>query len=155
MKFNKLNFLFIFLLGGAFWINANKEKKYQEMKKQSKKHLDLYLLMFDWLKFKQSQKDILCFFKKNNYKKIAIYGMSYVGKALINELKGSDIEICYGIDQKANILPSEIKTVSIDDQLSDVDVIVVTPISAYTQIEEKLRTIVMCDIVSIEEVIYY
>ena len=154
-KSNKVMLLLICIICILIWENRKKEKEINQYEKLSKKHLELFLFMSDWVKFKQKNKNMVGYFIENNYKKIAIYGMSYVGKALVNELKNSDVEICYGIDQNKNIFSSEIKIVSMEDCLENVDAIVVTPMWAYTQIEREIRAKVNCDIVSIEDVIYW
>ena len=38
----------------------------------------------------------------NVYKEIAIYGMSYLGERLADELAGSDITVKYAIDRNAD-----------------------------------------------------
>lgn len=154
-KNNKLILFLLCIIGLLLWKNRKKEKEINKYKELSKKHLEMFLLMFDWVKFKQKNKNIVGYFAEKNYRKIAIYGMSYVGKALVNELKNSDIEICYGIDRNKSIFSSEIKMVSMEDCLEEVDAIVVTPMSAYAQIEQDIREKVNCDIISIEDVIYW
>ena len=70
-------------IGGA-------EGKTQEM---SDKHLALFLMMNQWVKVKQEGKNLASYFEKNGYKKIAIYGMSYAGETLLEELKDSEINV--------------------------------------------------------------
>ena len=53
----------------------------------AEKHLALFLMMNQWVKVKQEGKNLSCYFEKNGYKKIAIYGMSYAGETLLEELK--------------------------------------------------------------------
>ncbi|MCM1235833.1 MAG: hypothetical protein NC489_37555 [Ruminococcus flavefaciens] len=46
-------------------------------------------------------------------------------------MKNSNIEIVYGIDQKANSIYAEMDIVSVDDDLKEVDAVVVTAISFF------------------------
>ncbi|WP_342758490.1 hypothetical protein [Kineothrix sedimenti] len=126
-------------------------KKAQEM---SDKHLALFLLMNQWVLVKQEGKNLKDYFNKNGYKTIAIYGMSYAGERLLRELEGSDVTIKYGIDKKADVIYSDIEVISVDEDLEDVDVIVVTPIFFFNEIEEVLSKKIDCPIISLEDILY-
>lgn len=93
------------------------------------------------------------YFDNHGYKKIAVYGMSYAGETLINELKDSEVELAYGIDQKVGLY-SYIDILSVDDPLPEVDAVVVTAITFFDEIEEKLRDKVSCPIISLEDILY-
>ena len=94
------------------------------------------------------------YFEQNGYRKIAVYGMSYAGETLINELKGTKIEVAYGIDKNADHIFTGINTVSPEDTLEKVDAIVVTAITFFAEIEEKLSKKNDYPIISLEEVLY-
>lgn len=118
------------------------------------KHLEMFLLMNQWVRIKQKGGNLASYFEKAGCKKIAIYGMGYVGETLIEELKGTDIEVAYGIDQKADSIFSDINVVSLDCCLDNVDAIVVTAIHFFDEIEEKLSEKVDCPILSLEDILY-
>ncbi len=120
----------------------------------SEKHLALFQLMNKWVNIKQEGKNISNYLQTNNYNTIAIYGMSYVGETLINELKGSSIKIVCGIDQKAERIYSEIEVVSLDKNIPPVDAVIVTAITYFDEIEEKLSKKVSCPIISLEDILY-
>lgn len=126
----------------------------QRQKRMSEKHLALYLMMNQWVRVKQEGKTLGSYFEKNGYKKIAVYGMSYAGETLLNELKDTGIEVAYGIDQKADERYSDVDIVSPDDELQSVDAIVVTPITFFNEIEEKLSKKTDCPILSLEDILY-
>lgn len=132
-------------------IQGDRLDKAQQM---SRKHLALFLLMNRWVKVKQAGKSLVTYFEVNGYKKIAIYGMSYAGETLLNELQDTDIVVAYGIDKNANTLYSDVNIVSIDDMLEEVDAIVVTAITFFDEIEEKLLDKIDCPIISLEDVLY-
>ena len=123
-------------------------------KKMSDKHLALFLMMNQWVKVKQEGKNLSSYFDKYGYKKIAIYGISHAGNTLINELKNTDIKVAYGIDQRAKSIYSDLRIVTLDDTLEEVDVIVVTAITFFDEIEEKLSEKVECPIISLDDVLY-
>lgn len=131
-------------------ISSDKAGKIQE---KSDKHLALFLMMNQWVKVKQEGKNLSSYFDNHGYKKIAVYGMSYAGETLINELKDSEVELAYGIDQKVGLY-SYIDILSVDDPLPEVDAVVVTAITFFDEIEEKLRDKVSCPIISLEDILY-
>ena len=80
--------------------------------------------------------------------------MSYAGETLINELKGTNVSVAYGIDKKADSIYADVDVVSIDDDLAPVDVIVVTAITFFDEIEENLSEKLDCPIISLEDILY-
>lgn len=137
--------------GAVAKVSGEATSKVQSM---SDKHLSLFLMMNQWVKVKQEGKNLSSYFEKNGYKKIAIYGMSYAGETLLDELKDSSIEVAYGIDKNAYGLQAGVEIVSIDDELEAVDAIVVTAITFFDEIEEKLSGKVNCPIMSLEDILY-
>lgn len=120
----------------------------------AQKHLQLYLLMNQWVKVKQKNKSIVEYLRDSGYKKIAVYGMNYVGETLIDELKGSDIRVVYGIDKNASDIYSDIDVVTPDEELANVDAVIVTPITFFSEIEDMLSLKMDCPILSIEDILY-
>lgn len=139
---------------GAAGVGKIAGDKTDEAWKFSNKHLELFLMMNQWVKVKQEGKNLSSYFEKNGYKRIAVYGMSYAGETLVEELKNSDITIAYGIDQKANNLYADIEIVSLDTEFEEVDAVVVTAISFFDEIEEKLSLKMDCPIISLEDILY-
>lgn len=125
-----------------------------QAKQLSDKHLALFLMMNQWVKVKLEGKSLSSYFEKNGYKKIAIYGMSYVGETLLSELKGTDIYVAYGIDKNSDGIYADVDVVSVDDALEDVDAVVVTAITFFDEIEEKLSKKLNCPIISLEDILY-
>ena len=129
-------------------------KKIQKVQATSDKHLALFLMMNQWVKIKQDGKNLSSYFMNNGYRKIAVYGMSYVGETLLEELKDSAVEVVYGIDKNAEGIEAEVEIVSPDNDFKEVDAIVVTAISFFDDIEEKLSGRVNCPILSLEDILY-
>lgn len=120
----------------------------------SNKYLELFLLMNQWVKVKQQNKNLCSYFERAGYKKIAIYGMSSVGITLLNELRETGIEVAYGIDKRADEIYAEVDIVTMEEDLNEVDAIVVTAISFFDEIKEKLGEKVVCPVVSLNDVLY-
>ena len=140
--------------GGAVGTGKVMGNKVNDWQKMSDKHLALFLMMNQWVKVKQEGKNLSDYFKKNGYKNIAIYGMSYAGETLADELKDSDIKVAYGIDKKADSVYAEFDVVSPEDEMAEVDAVVVTPITFFDEIEAKLGEKMDCPIISLEDILY-
>ncbi len=124
-----------------------------KQKKLSDKHFELYMLMKNWVRLKQNGINISSYLLSNGFKRIAIYGMNYVGRILIDELKNSEIEIACGIDKDIAVFNSDIKVVLPEQFNLQVDAIIVTPISFYYEILEELEKNNKSPIISIKDII--
>lgn len=139
---------------GAAAVKKASDNKTQKWQQMSDKHLALFLMMNQWVKVRQEGKNLAEYFERNNYKNIAIYGMSYVGETLMDELKDSQICIKYGIDKKAGRINKEIDMVSMEDSLQEVDAVVVTAITFFDEIVQKLGKKLSCPILSLEDILF-
>lgn len=139
---------------GAGTIGKIEGEMLDKTQKMSDKHFALFQMMNQWVKVKQEGKNLSTYFTNNGYKKIAIYGMSFAGETLIEELRGSEIEIAYGIDQNAAAIYADVDIMSVEDALDEVDAVVVTAITFFDEIEEKLSRKLDCPIISLEDILY-
>ena len=87
---------------GVSMYEKHKLEEGEKWKQLADKHLALMQLFNQWMVTKQEGKSIVDYFHKESIKSIAIYGMSYVGERLYDELKDSDIEVKYAIDKNAD-----------------------------------------------------
>lgn len=142
------------VIAGGLAVGKLAKKAIDEERKMSEKHLALFKMMNRWVKIKQEGKNLSSVLKKNGYKSIAIYGMSYAGKTFVEELKDMDVQIAYGIDKNADSVYEDVNIVSVEDDLGEVDAIVVTAITFFDEIEEKLLKKVNCPIISLEDILY-
>ena len=130
------------------------KKKLNNACNMSNKHLALFKMMNEWVRKKQDGKNLEDYFIKNDFKTIAIYGMSYAGQTLVNELKDSDVIVKYGMDKNANERYLDLEVFKPKEGLEPVDAIIVTPITYAWQIECELGAIFDCPIISLEDVLY-
>lgn len=136
------------------YIICRQNRKYKELDDRNIKFQDFYDVLVQWIKVKQNNKKIENYFKKNNYRTVAIYGMNEIGFLLANELNGTEVIVKYGIDRNAKNIDSQISIVTPQDELGSVDVIVVTAFHYYNSIEPELRDKTSYDVVSLEDVLY-
>lgn len=139
---------------GSAIVGKVMKKNIKSGQQLSDKHLALFKMMNQWVKVKQEGKNLSEYLKINNYQSIAIYGMSYAGKSLVDELKNTDIKIKYGIDKNFDRVYSEVNIVSMEKELEEVDAIVVTAITFFDDIAEKLEKKIGCPIISLEDILY-
>lgn len=139
---------------GAGTVGKLTASKVHDWQRLADKHLELFLMMNQWVKVKQEGKNLASFFEQKGYKEIAIYGMSYAGETLVEELEGSNIIIKYGIDRKADNIYADVDIVSPEDYLEKVDAIIVTSITFFDEVENKLSEKIDCPIISLEDVLY-
>lgn len=139
---------------GAGTVGKIGKDRLAEANAMSIKHLELFKMMAQWVQVKQEGKKLASYFESHGYKKIAIYGMSYAGETLLNELKDSGITVVYGIDKNAASIYADIKILPKIDSLEEVDVIVVTAITFFDEIEKMLAEETDCPVVSLEDVLF-
>lgn len=145
------------IAGGIAGVSATGtklNKKVQLHRTYAQKHLLIMQMFNQWLIDKQEGKSLVKFFEDNEYKSIAIYGMSYLGERLLDELKDSGIEVKYAIDKNADNIYADVEIKRLEDDLPKVDAIIVTAVFFYDEIEEELSELVDYPVISLEDVLY-
>lgn len=141
------------IAGGT--VVKTKLSKTLEQKNDILKKVHVLYCAFDrWLQIRQEGRTLAEYFEKHNYKTVAIYGMKELGERLLDELKDSDVKVCYAIDKNADQIYADVDIVTPDDELEPVDVIVVTAIYYFDEIAENLSEKVDYPIVSLEDIVY-
>lgn len=145
-----------FICGGIAGISSVwsvLSRKTKDAQKYADKHLSIMHVMNQWIINKQEGKSLVSFFEENGYKSIAIYGMSYLGERLKDELRGSGIEVSYAIDKNAENIYADVVVKHPEDDMDDVDAVVVTSVFFFDEIEEKLEKLFDCPIISLEDIV--
>lgn len=142
-------------VGGVTVTSKKLNKKVKNEMMYAQKHLKIMEVFNQWLAYKQEGKSLASFFEEYNYKTIAVYGMSFLGERLIQELKDTNINVKYAIDKNADGIYSEdVEIKDLSEDLPEVDVIVVTAVYFFDEIEEELSGIINCPIISLEDIVY-
>lgn len=129
-------------------------KKQTDLENLSDKHKALFLMMNQWVKVKQEGKSLSEYFVKNGYKRIAVYGMSFAGETLLNELKETEVRVLYGIDKNAEGIYLDLNVFTLEDSLDEADAIVVTAVFYFDDIKNTLSKKFNCPIISLEDILY-
>lgn len=131
-----------------------KENHESNLIKQHDKYKEYYYLLNRWLKLKQEQKCLDEYLLRYGYRNIAIYGLGYMGKHLIEELKLTEVSVSYVIDLNTELRSPGIEVRGVDDSLPEVDVIVVTPTFDFDAIRTRLKDREDYPVVSLAEILY-
>lgn len=141
---------------GIYKYCVSKNRKLEQSKEMENRFRMYYNLLASLYDLKDKKKTLEEYFIKRGYKTIAIYGMGSLGKIFYDEIKNSsNIEVKYIIDLNFRNIKSEIELVGLEKDLPKVDIIVVTPISDFYEIESMLVNINPYEnkVVSLEDVI--
>ncbi|MCI8938507.1 MAG: hypothetical protein HFH12_00730 [Dorea sp.] len=126
-------------MGVIYKYAAFLEERSSALKMLSNKHLQLYLTAIRWIGIKQKGERINEYLSRQGYQTAAIYGMSYMGKALAEELNGSNIDVLYGIDRNVGIKHSDMPVFHPSEKLKKVDIILNTTTVENWQLAEMIH----------------
>lgn len=139
--------------GGAFLTKGKVDKEREKQKALADKHLVLFVMMCDWMRTKQEGKSLAGYLEEKGYKSVAIYGLSYAGERLLDELRDNGIEVKYAVDKKADPVYFDTEICRPEEELEEVDAVIVTAITFYDEIKHMLEKKLQCPILSLEDLI--
>ena len=129
------------------------QKEVEFWSAKSARYEGYWRILDAWLCLKEEHISVDTYFIDRGIYSIAIYGLGMLGKHLLNELDNSQLKIAYGIDRKSDALHMDMRIYTLDDELPEVDMIVVTTTYAYVDIVRQLQKKGCKNVVSLEEVI--
>ncbi len=99
-----------------------------------------YMRILDkWMALYEADRDFLVkWMKKKDLNQIAIYGMGMLGRHLEKQLEESGIQVRYAIDRNGTEDSSGLYIYTIDQELPNVDIIIVTVFYDYERILKEL-----------------
>lgn len=109
-------------------------------------------LLDRWLSIRQQGQSLADALRKRGFSKVAIYGMGILGKHLLTELQGTELEVMYGVDRNQK-RQQEIPCFAPEDTLPEADVLIVTLDREYGRIYETLRESFTGEILSLKELL--
>lgn len=144
-------------IGGSVFMLQRTNKRDRDT---ASRYRQYYELTNQWLVNKNEEKKIETFFKDNEYKTIAIYGMGTLAELLYEEIKRFDIKVAYFIDknsEKFYLGLDDIPVINLEDIMNQekVDAVIVTPIYDFNKIEENLEVYNIAEeVISLEDIIF-
>lgn len=147
--------LFIFgAFGGMFLLRIWYKRKIAKIFGMMQQYIDYYHMFNQWLYLKNNDTLLEKYFTDRGFSSVAICGMNDIGCRLYEELKKSSLSIAYCIDEEDNNIFPELDSKSMSDTLPKVDVIVVTDVVEFDNIEENLASQNDYKIISLDELFY-
>ncbi len=141
-------------VGGLIYLVAGWQQKcIDRWKEQAEKNRAMFILMDQWVNIRQRGRNLEEYFLKNEYHRIAVYGMGVLGKRLIRELDNSKIQVAYGIDRNRDMVYTDLEVVTTEDELKKVDAVVVTVVKDFDAIREALSKKMECQVIAIEDIL--
>lgn len=137
-----------------FTIGKMRKKSIDKAVDTNKKFSEFYYILLRWLKVRQEGRSLAGYLHAHGYKRIAIYGMKELGVALLDELKGSEVEVAYTIDMDADNIYVAADVYKPDEELEPVDAIVVTAVHYYKDIKSNMEKKMNCPVLSLEDVVW-
>ena len=117
-----------------------KKEEIRDLKEKKLMQYSIYIKLMKSFSIGEQKKRIIL--KKMNdlgIKNIAIYGFGYFGKKLYEYFKDTDINIIYAIDrEKLHYMETEIPIYSPEDEMQICDMLIVTAIIEYDEIEKNM-----------------
>lgn len=149
-------FKFITTFGGGIAAGAAMSKLVKKNSSDDEKKVLKFKTQFymvnRWVSILQDNRNLSGYFEENGYGKVAIYGLGTLGENLANDLKD---KVVFAIDEKAaGRDQSRFPVYSMDDVINEEpDVVVVTPVFAFQDIQPGCEAKFGCPVISLEDVI--
>ncbi len=148
----------------AVIISIGNTAAYLSMQRQFKKKLgeskalvqknDQIIRAFErWMKLKQKGKSIAAFLQQSGYSHVAIYGFGKLGACLYEELRDSKVKVDYIIDKNPDVISVEKDKYSVGVELPDTEMIIVTSITFFNQVQDEVIDYCRCPIFSLEDIL--
>lgn len=93
---------------------------------ENQKWKKMFLIQNDWFRACNAGVSVSDYLKSEGVKTAAVYGYGYLGKTLCENLKSGNVKLAYVIDKNAAFLHSNLKCLTLDDVLKEVDAVIVT-----------------------------
>lgn len=107
------------------------------------------------LNFSSKDKILEEYFEENRCKRIGVYGWGKVGQCLYKELVEIGIKPCVVVDKNyISLNNAEIEIVSPDSQLPEIDILIVSAVNCFDEIQQYMKKKVDCKIISLEDILY-
>lgn len=129
--------------------------KHIEKKRMEKldKFRKMFYILNDWTMLDKTESGIGKYLKKYGYRNIAVYGIGYLGKHLLWELKDSGICVQYVIDRNADWLQENYTAYTLEDELQPVDAVIVTLVQGEGPVIAILKSKMEAAVFSIKELV--
>lgn len=140
-------------VGGLLMLLFLRYQKQVYYKKISheKRYLDV---MHQWFILKENTLPISDILEEYHISSVAVYGMGIMGRHVVRELKGTGIEVRYGIDQRKMDAYEQVSVFTPKERLREVDAVINTVVWEHDKISHLLSEKLDSRILNLEELIF-
>lgn len=138
------------------WSKKKYTREIEEKDATTKKDSLIKESLTQWVRIEHERKNIAALLNQMGYRKVAIYGYGFLGKALERVLQGDDTAtLSCVIDKNAHFREHGEKILQLKDELPELDVIIVTSLFYYEEINEELKNLgIQADIISLDALLF-
>lgn len=124
----------------------------QEMAK-IRMYVSYYRLLEKWMTLREKGSRAEQYFTSRGMKKIIIYGLGKMANHLLEDLKGSDINIICAIDRNVINKYGGFPVITVEEKIPEADCIIITPVHEAEAIKRNLTGRTSLPLISLSEVI--
>lgn len=151
MKYAGLIKFSVGFLVGAYCIGEYSGKLLEKKQKTISELYEDKKFLSDWLEMKTNGRTMAYYIRNKGYREVAIYGMGFLGRRLLDELMDTEVHVKYAVDKSADWISDMVEVKKPSDVLEHVDAMIVTAVPFYDEIRANLCDKVNFPIVSIKE----
>lgn len=117
------------------------------------KYRAMFFLYDKWMHLECYKECLSKYLYQQEIRKVAIYGMGYIGKQLVDRLKGTEILVCGAIDRNAGFIDSEVPVMRIGEFDKKPDLIIVTVIENTEKIIQDIEHEINIPAIAIQQLL--
>lgn len=118
---------------------------------------DFFIQMFELMEkpelFVSLRENLTRYFRINGFRKIAVYGVGKLGTLILRNINMEHVESLCTIDENKTASFGDVETISIQElaDRKEIDVVLVTPLLDYPQIEAQICGVCEIPVISAKE----
>ena len=118
--------------------------------------IQLYELMEKPELFVNLKENLTRYFNMNGYKNIAVYGVGKLGTLILSNIDTAQLGSIYIIDENKAACFGNIEKITVEELVGkkEIDMVLVTPLLDYPQIEARICSICEIPVISAKELMY-
>ncbi len=117
------------------------------------KYRAMFFIYDKWMHLECLKECLSKYLYQREIRKVAIYGMGFIGKQLVDRLKGTEILVCGAIDRNAGFIDSEVPVMRIGELDKKPDLIIVTVIENTEKIIQDIEHEINIPAVAIQQLL--
>ncbi len=149
--YDRINFLFLLDIAREDWdfVWTARQERYEWLVTQNIN----FSVFKKWILLEEKGLSIGQWFDEHDVKKIGVYGYGYLGKHLIHELRCANVKVEFIVDKNVNVTHENIPVFHELKDLPEAEIIMVSAVAYYEEIEKELKKSTSAQIVSLEMIL--